>query len=296
MPKANINGLDIQYDLIGDAGATPFLLIAGLGLQLTRYTERFCGMLADHGFRVIRMDNRDVGLSGGFDSDGIPDFRMISADRKAGLQPQVPYGLEDMADDCAGLLSHLEMGPAHVAGMSMGGMITQLMAIRHPEQVTTITSVMSTTGHPELPRATPEAQAVLVQRRSDPETQRDAFLDEAVETARVIGSPAYPEDPADIRERAAADLDRAFRPTGFARQYGAILAAPQRREALERLSLPALVIHGTDDPLIPVEHGRDTAKHIPGCDLLEIEGMGHDLPAALDKTITDALAGVAARG
>ena len=184
---------------------------------------------------------------------------------------------------------------AHIMGCSMGGMITQLLAIRHPDKVLSITSVMSTTGHPSLPRATPAAQAVLAQKRSDPVSQRDAYLSESVEAAITIGSPAYPEDPDMLRARAAADLDRAFRPSGFARQYAAILASPHRRTELTKLALPALVIHGTDDPLVTIEGGRDTAACIPGCELIEIAGMGHNIPEALYAQISDAIARVAGR-
>lgn len=295
MPKANIRGLDIQYEVTGDRKNKPILLISGLGTQLTRYSETFCEELAQRGFYVIRMDNRDIGLSGGNEADGVPNFHAILAARAIGSKPRVPYTLNHMADDCAGLLDVIGVERAHVMGCSMGGMITQLLAIRHPDKVLSITSIMSTTGHPSLPRATPAAQAVLAQKRSDPVSQRDAYLSESVEAAITIGSPAYPEDPDMLHARAAADLDRAFRPSGFARQYAAILASPHRRNELEKLALPALVIHGTDDPLVTIEGGRDTAACIPGCELIEIAGMGHNIPEALYAQISEAIARVASR-
>jgi len=295
MPKANIRGLDIHYEVTGKPDNKPILLISGLGTQLTRYSDTFTEQLASRGFYVIRMDNRDIGLSGGYEKDGVPSFHKIIAARVVGARPRVPYTLDHMADDCAGLLDALGIDKAHIAGASMGGMIGQLLAIRHPEKVASLTSIMSTTGHPSLPRAKPSAQAVLSQQRSDPVKQREAYLDESVTAAVTIGSPGYPEDTDMLRARAAADLDRAFRPSGFARQYAAILAAPHRRNELAKLTIPALVIHGTDDPLVTVEGGRDTAANIPGCELVEIPGMGHNIPEALYATVCDAIQGVAAR-
>lgn len=264
-------------------------------MQLTSYSEGFVSELVARGFLVIRLDNRDMGLSQGFEHAGRPNPRRILTKRLMGLRPDVPYRLDDMADDCAGLLDHLGIKQAHIAGCSMGGMIAQLVAIRHPERSLSLTSIMSTTGHSMLPRPHPEAAAVLSQRRADPRTRRDAYLDEAVEISRILGSPAHPEDAAEVRKKAAADLDRAFRPSGFARQYAAILAAPHRRRALRALDLPATVIHGAADPLVPIAAGRDTAEHLRGATLHEIDGMGHNLPAALAPRIADAIAEVAKR-
>ncbi len=295
MPKATATHLQIEYEACGPESGKPILLIPGLGMQLVRYSQAFVDELTQRGFLVIRMDNRDMGLSEGCESEGIPNHRKILAARLVGLRASVPYTLDDMAADCVGVLDHLGIERAHIAGCSMGGMIAQLVAIHHAPRTLSLTSIMSSTGHPMLPRPTPEAAAVLTQRRANPETHREAYLNEAVEIARVLGSPGYPDDDAVSRARAAADLDRAFRPSGFARQYAAILAAPHRRRALADVRVPATVIHGTDDPLVPIAAGRDTAQSLPDCELLEIDGMGHNIPDALNAAIADALAKVAER-
>lgn len=295
MPKLMLNGTGIHYEETGRRGDRPVLLVSGVGTQLTRWSEGFTDMLAARGYHVIRMDNRDIGLSDGFDSAGVPDLKAIAAAKAGGQPMQVPYTLDEMAADAAALLDALDIDRAHVIGSSMGGMIVQLMAINHPEKVASLTSIMSTTGNPELPRATREAQSALTAQRSDPKQNRDAYLDEAVRTAQIIGSPGYPETAEVIRERAAFDLDRAYRPVGFARQYAAILAAPDRREKLRALSVPTVVIHGADDPLVPVEGGRDTAASIPGAEMVEIPGMGHNIPEPLYGMIIDAIDRVASR-
>ncbi|SDX01189.1 Pimeloyl-ACP methyl ester carboxylesterase [Albimonas donghaensis] len=295
MPSIQANGIEIFHDETGPAGGEPLLLISGVGMQMTRYSDAFCAALADRGFRVIRMDNRDIGLSQGFDAAGIPDFKALVAERMAGRTPSAPYTLVDMADDAAGLIEALGLGPTHVVGSSMGGMIVQLMAIHHADKLRSVTSIMSTTGHGDLPQATPEAMAVLTGPRIDPFEDREAYLAQSVVSAGVIGSPGWPEDEALIRARAVADVERAYRPAGFARQYGAILATPDRRAALGGVDLPFLVIHGTDDPLVRVEGGRDTAASVPGAEMLEIPGMGHNIPAGLIPRITDAIARIAGR-
>lgn len=295
MPKTNTSPTRIEYETSGPADGKPILLIPGLGMQLTRYTEAFVDQLIQRQFFVIRMDNRDIGLSDGFETASVPSQRKILTARLLGRKPNVPYTLDDMANDCVNVLDHLGIAKAHIAGSSMGGMIAQLVAIHHPGRTLSLSSIMSTTGHPTLPRATPEAQAVLTQRRADPETAREVFLDEAVEISRVLGSPGFPEDMDRIRARAAADLDRAFRPSGFGRQYAAIVAAPHRRKALAGVKVPSTVIHGSDDPLVPFAAGKDTAKSLANCDFVEITGMGHNIPELLNTRIADALAKVALR-
>lgn len=295
MPSIQANGIDIFHDAQGPADGPPVLLIPGLGMQLTRWSDGFVAALVARGFRAIRMDHRDIGLSQGFDAAGLPDFEALTAERMAGRIPAAPYTLADMAADAAGLVEALGLGRAHVVGASMGGMIAQLMAIRHPARLRSVTSIMSTTGHGDLPPARPEAMAAIAGPRIDPFADREAYLAQAVASARVIGSPGFPEDEATLRARAWADVERAFRPAGFARHFAAILGSPDRREALRGVDLPFLAIHGTEDPLIPVEGGRDVAASVPGAALLEIAGMGHNLPAALDARIADAIAGIAAR-
>lgn len=295
MPRTTRTDLQIEYEVCGPQSGEPILLISGLGMQLTRYTETFVGQLLQRGFQVIRMDNRDIGLSDGFEGASLPSQRRILTARLLGQRPGVPYMLEDMAQDCIGLLDHLGIARAHIAGSSMGGMIAQLVAIHHPERTLSLASIMSTTGHPMLPRATPEALAVLSMRRADPATDRARYLEESVEISRVLGSPNYPEDAQLIRARTAADLDRSFRPSGFARQYAAILAAPHRRRGLAGVTVPSMVIHGSDDPLVPIAAGKDTARSLPACDLVEINGMGHNIPEQLAPRVAQALAQLAQR-
>lgn len=295
MPKAMCNGINIHYEVSGASTDKPIVLISGVGTQLTRWNEAFVQALVDEGFHVIRLDNRDIGLSDGHDAAGVPDYRQVLAAKSRGEPAAVPYTLDDMADDVAALLDHLSIERAHVVGSSMGGMIAQLVAVRHPSRTASLTSIMSTSGNPDIPKATDAASQALTLRSADPRENREAFLDEAVVRAQVIGSPGYPEDAAELRARAAEDLDRSFRPEGFARQYAAILAAPDRRPALRELRLPTLVVHGADDPLVRVEGGRDTAASVPGARLLEIPGMGHNIPTALNAPIVAAITALAAR-
>jgi pimeloyl-ACP methyl ester carboxylesterase len=275
MPRAATNGIEIEYDHFGDESDRPLLLIMGLGAQMILWDEEFCSQLAARGHWVIRFDNRDVGLSTKLDQAAVPNPLQLMRARLAGEALEVPYTLEDMADDAVGLLDALGLGRAHLVGASMGGMIAQTVAIRHPSRVASLTSIMSTTGSPELPPPKPEAMAVLM---TPAPTERRVAIEQHVETARVIGSPGFPFDEARIRARGARLYDRAFYPVGVARQLAAIMGGKSRVEALKSLSVPALVIHGDADPLAPVEGGKETHAAIPGADLLIIEGMGHDLP------------------
>lgn len=295
MQRVKTAGLTLCYDIAGAGNPTNLLLISGIGTQMLWWKDSFVKTLADRGFRVIRLDNRDTGLSDGFEKSGIPDIQSMMADRAAGRALAPPYRLDDMADDCADLLTALGINATHVAGGSMGGMIAQLLAIRHPERVLSLTSIMSGTGNPALPGATPQAQAVLLRPRLSPETDREGWLEASVSGALILGSPGYPEDPADLRAASEASLDRAYRPSGFLRHYAAVMAAPDRRPLLKDLRLPVTVIHGADDPLVRPEGGRDTAAAIPGALYHEIPGMGHNIPQALEAQIADLIAETAAR-
>ena len=202
----------------------------------------------------------------------------------AKTKPPVAYDLSDMAADAAHLLDALGIAKAHIVGASMGGMIAQLVAIEHPEKVLSLTSIMSTTGHPDLDRATPEAMAVISERGPLFTEDQEGFLAHAVKGARAIGSPGYPAEESEIKARALADAQRSFYPVGFSRQYAAIMASPHRRDRLKSVTAPTVVIHGENDPLVPLSGGRDTAESIPGAELIVIPGMGHDMPAGvLDK-------------
>lgn len=293
MAKALANGIEIEWDARGDEAAPAMLLIMGLGGQLTRWSDELMDALAGRGFRAIRFDNRDVGLSTKFDGAGVPDLATIGLQLATGRKPEVPYHLDDMATDAVGLLDALGIAQAHVVGASMGGMIAQLVAAGYPDRVLSLTSVMSTTGNPALPRATAAANAVLMARPGG--TDLDSLVAHGVRSATVIGSPGYPTDDAILAARIRADLDRQNHPQGFARQMAAIWADGDRRARLKAITAPTLVVHGTDDPLVPVEGGRDTAASIPGAKLVEIPGMGHDLPQPLIARLVDLIAENAGR-
>jgi pimeloyl-ACP methyl ester carboxylesterase len=292
MAQLDVNGLRIEYDHFGDRGARPLLLVMGLGAQMLLWEEEFCRALAERGHFVVRFDNRDVGLSSKLDAAGVPNVFELMQRVVAGQQPEVPYTLDDMADDAAGLLDALGLESAHVCGASMGGMIAQTLAIRHPRRVRSLTSIMSTTGNPELPPAAPEAMAVLM---SPPPATRAEAVEHHLKAWRVIGSPGFALDEARIRERGGVLYDRCFHPAGTARQLAAILAHGSRRQALAAVSAPCLVIHGAADPLVPLAGGRDTAEAIPGAELLVIEGMGHDLPPEVWPRIVEAIASLTDR-
>jgi pimeloyl-ACP methyl ester carboxylesterase len=285
MPQARANGIQLEYDTFGRASDPPLLLIMGLGAQMVLWDEELCELLAGRRHYVVRFDNRDVGLSTKFDDAGVPN--VVAMMQRGADRSSAPYTLDDMADDAAGLLDALRIDSAHIVGASMGGMIAQTVAYRHAPRTRSLVSIMSSTGNPELPQAKPEAMAVLMKPRP---MNREANIEAAVEASRVIGSPAYPQDEARLRERAAMLFDRAFTPLGTVRQMAAIYAHGNRAPRLSTVMAPTLVIHGLADPLVPVEGGRDTARSIPGAELLEIEGMGHDLPPQLWTRIADAIA------
>ncbi|MEU8279884.1 alpha/beta fold hydrolase [Microbispora bryophytorum] len=277
--RATANGIEICYEVFGEPGGRPVLLIMGLGAQMIGWPEGLIELLVESGHQVVRFDNRDVGLSTHF----------TPAD---GLAPAPAYRLDDMADDTAGLMDVLGWESAHVVGASMGGMIAQALAIRHPVRVRTLTSIMSTPG-PRVGRATEEAATVLM---APPAQGRDEVIARAVATARVIGSPGYEMDVERVTRMAAEAYDRAFDPAGTARQFTAIRISGDRTEGLRELSVPALVIHGEDDPLVTLEGGTATADAIPGAKLLTFPGMGHDLPRPLWPVIAEAIAELTGRG
>lgn len=289
MAEATINGITIYHEDHGPKDGRPILLISGVGTQSTRFPQPFVDKLVDRGYRVVKMDNRDIGLSQKFTEHGIPDFQAATRAKSEGRKADLAYQLSDMAADCAGLLDHLGIARAHVCGVSMGGMIAQLVAIEHPEKVLSLVSIMSNTGNPDLPGGTKEAMAVLTTPRPDPAEDREGFIASNLRTARVIGSPAWPQPEALLRQAIERDLERSYHPTGFARQYAAILGTYDRRPHLRKLTIPATVIHGIDDPLVPIAGGRDTAENIPGAELIEIEGMGHNMPPEIFDRLIDAI-------
>ncbi len=289
MPQARANGLTLEYESHGRPGDPALLLIMGLGAQLIRWSPALVDKLVARGLRVIRFDNRDIGLSETLDAAGPPNMPAIIAARLAGKSVPAAYDLNDMAADAVGLLDALGIERAHIVGASMGGMIAQLVAADHADRTLSLTSIMSTSGHPSLPPATPAAMAVLNERGPDPRKDLESYLDHMVRGARVVGSPGYPLSDAELRAQCLAYYERAYRPHGFMRQYAAIVATPERRPKLATITAPTVVIHGADDPLVPVSGGRDTAAHIPGAELRVIPGMGNDIPPPLYDTVVEGI-------
>jgi pimeloyl-ACP methyl ester carboxylesterase len=298
MARVRANGIDIEYESFGRAGDPAVLLIMGFGAQLTMWQTAFCEQLAAKGFRVIRFDNRDIGLSTHLSNLPAPVAAEVMVKRMSGQPVEVPYRLDDMAADAAALLKALGIARAHIVGASMGGMIAQLVAINHPDVTKSLISIMSTTGRPDLPPAKPEAMAALMTPpASDSRADRIAA---GLNVVKVLGSPAYPGTESELLEGVSAAVDRApYDATGVMRQMGAIIAAPPRNDALKALKCPAMVLHGADDPIIPVEAGKDTAASIPGCQLVIVPGMAHDFTNALVpvylKHVGDFVAGVEAK-
>ena len=285
--RATANGIEIVYETIGDPSNPPLLLIMGLGTQLIHWDLELCERFAERGFHVIRFDNRDAGRSTYVDAP-VPNIRRAMA----GLSIDAPYLLDDMADDAFGLLDHLGIEAAHVAGASMGGMIAQTMAIRCPERVLSLTSIMSTTGERRAGRPKLRVWGVLLRRAP---RDKDAAVEYFVRVFRMIGSKGFPADEDRIRALAAEAYDRGHSPAGTGRQLAAIMASGDRTDRLRELRMPALVFHGRDDPLVPFRGGRATADAIPGARLIGIPGMGHDLPREVWPRLVDAVAETAAR-
>jgi pimeloyl-ACP methyl ester carboxylesterase len=278
MPRAKSNGIELEYETIGNPEDPALLLIMGFTAQLIAWDDAFCQLLADQGFHVIRYDNRDVGLSSRIEGD------VDLGELFSGAIKNIPYSLDDMADDAAGLLDALGIERAHIVGASMGGMIAQLVAIRHPEKTLSLCSIMSTTGDPTVGQPTPEAMAALMAPAA---TSRDAAIASGIATGRIL-SPVH-FDEAKAADRAGRSYDRAFDPKGVARQMAAIGTQADRTPALANVTVPALVIHGRPDPLVTVSGGEATAKAIPGAELLVFDEMGHDNPEPLWPEIVGAI-------
>jgi len=284
---ARVNGMEIAYERMGDPSNPPLLLVMGLGMQLIHWDLELCEMLVGRGFHVIRFDNRDVGHSTKIAAP-VPDVRRAML----GLHVDAPYLLGDMADDAVGLLDHLGIQAAHVVGASMGGMIGQTMAIKHPERVLSLTSIMSTTGQRSVGRPKLRVWSVLVRRAP---RQKQGFIDHFVRVFKMIGSRGFAFDEARIRELAAATYERDHDAAGTGRQLAAILASGDRTAQLHSVRVPTTVIHGRDDPLVPFRGGRATAEAIPDARLIAIPGMGHDLPREVWPQVVEAVAETAAR-
>ncbi len=273
------NGTALEVDDQGPPGAEPVLLVMGLGMQLIAWPDELVQQLLAKGFRVIRFDNRDAGLSQGFDELGKPNLAAAVLRLAMHLPVTAPYTLADMATDTLGLLDALGLPRVHLVGASMGGMIAQHLAARHPQRVASLGLIMTTSGARHLPQPPWDVRLKLMSRPDG--RNPDAVVAHLERVMRTIGSPGYPPEPERLRQRLRASVARAWRPAGTARQLAAVVADGDRRALLPLISAPTVVIHGEADPLVPVQAGRELAQQIAGAEADFIAGMGHDLPLPL---------------
>lgn len=284
------NKIELEYESFGREADPAILLIMGLGGHLTRWNLELCDLLVARGYRVIRFDNRDCGLSTHFSDAPVPDLRAL----QNGQPVSLPYTLDDLVADSVGLLDALGIQQAHVAGASMGGAIAQLAAANYPERVLSLTSIMSSSGNPALPAPTPAAATALfapLPRQRD----RESIVADSIARYETLESPAYPTDRGRLRQLSADEYERNFDPRGVARQLAALIANGDRRSLLQTITAPSVVLHGAADQLIPVACGEDVARNIPNAEFRIIDGMGHDFPVALSQVIGDAICAAAHR-
>lgn len=293
MNIVKVNGIEIAYDSYGNETDETILLIAGLGTQMLRWTVPFCEILAARGFRVIRFDNRDTGLSTHFNDHATLDFEALAKTLMTGQIPDIPYTLDDMADDAIGLLDAIGINKAHFVGRSMGGMIAQVAASRYPDRVLSLTSIMSTTGNPELPPTSPEVMFLMTRPAPNPMENEAGYLAHNLAFAKRIAGTSYPFDENEYLSLIREEFQRAYDPGSVGRQIAAIAVSGDRRPHLAKVNVPTLIIHGLDDPMFVPECGKDTAQAIPGAELMLLEGMGHDLPSQLYQTIADGIERIA---
>ena len=288
MTAVQANGITIEYEEIGPPDAPVILLIMGLGMQLVAWPESLCEGLAARGFRVVRFDNRDAGLSTRMPSAGSLATTAMMARAFLGLRMRPPYTLDDMARDTVGLMDALGISEAHVVGASLGGMIAQIVAAEHPERVKSLTSIMSTSGDRALPG--PKGKVLRALLRPRPRN-KDMAIRRMTEFFRLVGGAGYPPTEAELKAKVERSVRRSYRPDSFARQLLAIQTAPSRAPMLRRVRAPTLVLHGSDDPLVPMAGGEHTAASIPGARLRVVPGMGHFLPEALVPLLVGEIAG-----
>ncbi len=287
------NGIEIELDDQGPPGGEPLLLIMGLGMQLVAWPDELVQQLVSRGFRVLRIDNRDAGLSSQFDHLGVPNLAWAAMRHALRLPVNAPYRIADMAADTLGVLDALGIAKVHVCGASMGGMIAQHLAAQHPERVKSLTLIMTTTGARRLPQASAQVRLALLSRPAG--RDEAAIVAHLTRIVTLIGSPAYPAAPERLRERLQLSVRRAWRPAGTARQLAAIVADGDRSALVQSIRVPTRVIHGDADPLVPVASGHDLAARIPSAVADIVPGMGHDLPQQLLPRIAEGIAANAAR-
>jgi proline iminopeptidase len=289
MANVTTNGITLEYESLGEQGAPVILLVMGLGMQLVSWPDPFCQRLVQRGFRVVRFDNRDCGLSQKMDHLGKPRLLRVMMQAGLGLVPHAPYTLDDMARDSVGLLDVLGVRHAHVVGASMGGMIAQLIAAQYPDRVPSLTSIMSSSGARYLPQPRARVRRQLMRRPRNPRDV-EAVTQHLVRMFTLIGSPGYPIRPDELHERVRQSVVRGYYPAGVARQLVAVIASGDRSRQLRRVCCPTLVIHGRADPLVPFACGVDTAVKIPNSRLVAIDGFGHDFPPQLFDQLADLIA------
>ncbi|NWH09433.1 MAG: alpha/beta fold hydrolase [Alphaproteobacteria bacterium] len=294
MAQVSANGLSIAYESFGRAEDPAILLIMGFSVPGLMWPDSLCTGLAQKGFRVIRYDNRDIGRSSKLDSLGSVNAGEFVMKAMGGeTLPPAPYTLDDMARDAVGLLGALDIPSAHIVGASMGGMIAQIIAAKHGARARSLVSIMSQTGRQGLSPAKPEAMAALLTPPAD--TSREGRIAHAMMMWRTIGSPGYAATAEELRGLAERLVDYSpYHPEGIARQLAAILSSPARDAMLGEVRCPALVLHGVDDPLIPLDHGENTAKAIPGAKFVAVPGMAHDFTEALSSVYLREIGGFAA--
>ena len=292
--KLTANGITLEVEDHGSPQGEPLMLIMGLGMQLIAWHEDFVQSLVDRGFRVIRFDNRDIGLSENFDRLGVPNLAIAALKHTVGWQVNSPYSLVDMANDTAGLLDAMGIAKAHICGASMGGMVGQQLALHHPNRVKSLTLIMTSSGSRQLPQPSMKVRTAMLSRPDDPKSF-DSIVAHYVSIYKLIGSPGYPAGDEWLTKRLSMSVKRSYRPRGTTRQLTAIAADGDRSKLLSRISAPTQILHGLSDPLVPVEAGRQLASLIPGAKMDLIEGMGHDLPMALWPRFADGIGAAASR-
>jgi len=283
--RTKANGIEIEYETAGDKSDPALLLVMGLGAQLTIWPDAFFHGLATQGFFVIRYDNRDTGLSTDFGSWGVPNIADAFQKLMSGKKVDTPYLVKDMAADAIGLLDALGIDKAHMVGASMGGMIVQTVAALWPERTRSMVSIMSTSGRPGLPPGKPEALAMLTAQPEGP--SREQRVKYGIKLRQTIAGAGYPPAEAELRAFVEKNVDRRWYPEGGARQYLSIIASGDRVEMLKKIKVPTLVLHGEDDPLLPVECGRDVARLVPAAEIQTYPGWGHDFPKGMIPTVID---------
>lgn len=292
--QVQANGVTLEVERVGPESGETVLLIMGLGAQMILWPQKLVDDLVARGYQVVRFDNRDIGLSEKLDHHGVPNILKLMLLDLLRIRPKAPYSLSDMAADAVGVLDALGIDKAHIVGASMGGMIAQLVAAEHGPRCLSLTSIMSTTGNRKVGKPSKAARKALLAAAPDADDVQ-AIVERAVATQTVIGSPGFEINDAERRELFETMTRRNYHPAGMARQIAAIVGSGDRREKLKTISIPTVVFHGEDDPLVPLDGGEDTAVHIPGAELVTVPGMGHDLPDGVLGRLADSIDHVANR-